>query len=292
MGSEVFDAADGSWYNHLRAAEVLCNQAKAVPTGGHTTYFLTTWLAYHQVLAEFSHPPEHWKGIQIIPELPSQAVQSKVVSFASCYASVTEVNAQQIIGSLGCSMQALECVSCINQLTHMISQSPTQTLPAEFEPVQNFLQFKLETLQQIPGIVEDSTSGRLDETKILNTAELYRLAALIYLHRSVIGTPSDSLVMKDLVTRSLEILERLGVCTSPWPIFITACEVIGDEQRIKILDAVDKMQKERRIGNVEIMRSIFEAVWKQADLNPRQEGKTRVDWKSLVDTGKQIPSFI
>jgi hypothetical protein len=108
----------------------------------------------------------------------------------------------------------------------------------------------------------------------------------------VIGTPSDSLVMKDLVTRSLEILERLGVCTSPWPIFITACEVIGDEQRIKILDAVDKMQKERRIGNVEIMRSIFEAVWKQADLNPRQEGKTRVDWKSLVDTGKQIPSFI
>ena len=44
-------------------------QAKAAPTGGYTTYFLATWLAYHQVLAEFSHAPEHWMDQQIVPEL-------------------------------------------------------------------------------------------------------------------------------------------------------------------------------------------------------------------------------
>lgn len=189
-------------------------------------------------------------------------------------------------------MQVLECISCINQLSHVIAQSPLKYLPTEFQSIPNFLEMQLESLQQVPGIVEDNKSGRLDESKILNTAELYRLATLIYLHRSVIGTPPDSLAMKYLVARCLEILEELGVCTSPWPIFITASEVIGDEQRIKVLDAVDKMQKERRIGNVEIMRNIIEAVWKQADLHPCQEGKTRVDWKQLVDLEKQIPSFI
>jgi len=75
-------------------------------------------------------------------------------------------------------------------------------------------------------------------------------------------------------------------------IFMAACEVIGDDQRVKILDAVDKMQKERRIGNVEIMRNIIEAVWKQVDLHPCSQGQMRVDWKSLVDMERQIPSFI
>jgi hypothetical protein len=189
-------------------------------------------------------------------------------------------------------MQALECISCINKLTHVVSQSPSKILPLEFASTPQFLQAQLETLQQTPGIVEDSSSGHLDEVRIIKTAELYRLAALIYLHRSVIGTPSDSTVMKDLVARSLDISEDLGVCTSPWPLFMTACEVIGDEQRIRILEVVNKMQKERRVGNVEIMRSIIEAVWKQADLYPYQDGKTRIDWKQLVNLEKQIPSFI
>lgn len=189
-------------------------------------------------------------------------------------------------------MQVLECISCTNQLTYIISENPFGYLAAEFASIPQFIQMQLETLQQIPGIVEDSTSGHLDEARILNTAELYRLAALIYLHRSVIWSSRDSGVMKDLVARSLKMLEEVGVCTSPWPIFMIACEVIGDDQRIKILDAVDKMQKERRIGNVQIMRSIIEAVWKQADLHPCPQGKVRVDWKSLVDMERQIPSFI
>ena len=141
------------------------------------------------------------------------------------------------------------------------------------------------------GIVEDSTSGRLDEAKILNTAELHRLAALIYLHRSVIGTVSESPAMRSLVIRSLDILDKFWVCTSPWPIFMTACEVVGDEQRIRILDAVHRMQ-ERRVGNVAIMKRIIEAICKQGDLYPCQDGKTRVDWKQLVDLEKQIPYLI
>lgn len=79
--SQVFDAADGSWHNHLHAAKILCAQAKARPTGGYTTYFLTTWLSYHQVLAEFSCSPEHWKSQQIVPELPSQDTKNKVVGY-------------------------------------------------------------------------------------------------------------------------------------------------------------------------------------------------------------------
>ena len=52
------------------------------------------------------------------------------------------------------------------------------------------------------------------------------------------------------------------------------------------------MQRERRIGNVEIMRNIIEAVWKRADLNVESKVNKRVNWKDLVDTKRQFPSFI
>src|SRR6187402_1235562 len=189
-------------------------------------------------------------------------------------------------------MQVLECISYINHLAAIVEQNESNSLPFELSPTAILLQKQLEKIQQMPQIVEDSTSGRLDETRISNTAELYRIAALIYFHQSVTRMAVGSLELKLLVSSGLSILASLGICTSPWPLFIIACEVMGDEQRVVILDTLEKMQKERRIGNVEIMRNIIEAVWKRIDLKASTDPKIRVNWKELVDTRRQIPSFI
>lgn len=189
-------------------------------------------------------------------------------------------------------MQVLKCISCINHLATIIEQSKDKILPLQFASAPICLGKQLETLQQIPQVVEDSMSGKLDEARISNTAELYRLAALIYLHRSVTQKPVDDPELQLLVNSALSILTALEICTSPWPLFIIACEVFEDEQRVIIFDTLEKMQKERRIGNVEIMRNIIETVWKRTDLNSLTDVKTRVNWKDLVDTRRQIPSFI
>lgn len=189
-------------------------------------------------------------------------------------------------------MEVLECISCANQLVAIIEQSESKVLPPEFASTVNRLEVQLETLQQIPYIVPENITPNVDEARILSTAELYRIAALIYLHSSVIRKPVGCPKLKLLVEIALSVLIKLGICTSPWPLFIIACEVSGDEQRVIILNTLEKMQKERRIGNVEIMRNIIEAVWKRADLNASTDMKTRVNWKELVDTSRQIPSFI
>lgn len=201
-------------------------------------------------------------------------------------------NYLQIVGSLGCSMQVLENISCINCLAKIVEQSKDNVLPIEYASIVTSLVMQLETVVQIPKFVEDSTSGKLDEARISNTAELYRLGALIYCYQSVLRKTVGSPELILLVSSALSILKLLEVCTSPWPLFVIACEIIGDEQRVTILETLEKMQKERRIGNVEIMRNIIEAVWKRIDLKDSPDIKTRVDWKSLVDTRQQIPSFI
>jgi hypothetical protein len=189
-------------------------------------------------------------------------------------------------------MEVLECISSINYLTKMIAEEWNRALPPKLSHYPELLLARLSTLIQIPIAVQDcnDSSGQLDLDRITRTAEFYRLGALIYLHQSLLHTPSKSPMMQQLVDSSLQILQDIGVCTSPWPLFMTACEVISDSQRIQILSTLEAMQKRRRIGNYEMIRDVIEAVWKQKDLvqNSKQLGSP-IKWKAIVDLR---PSFI
>ncbi|KAL3417112.1 hypothetical protein PVAG01_11112 [Phlyctema vagabunda] len=121
----------------------------------------------------------------------------------------------------------------------------------------------------------------------MRTAELYRTATEIYLRRSVMLTTSRSLEVQKLVNAALGMIESLGVCTSPWPFFVAACEVIDDDQRFRVLRALHKMRVERRIGNIEIMREIIEGLWKKRDL-----GFSNLDWRQIAESQGHMPSFI
>lgn len=191
-------------------------------------------------------------------------------------------------------MQLLQYIACINHLANTKAQTGNRTLPMDLPSLTDRIEQQLQTLQQRTDILFDKDNVRMepDLVRISRTAELYRIAALIYIHEAVIQKPTSSLEIQALVEMALAVLGELEVCTSPWPLFVVACEVIGDEQRMIILDILEKMQKERRIGNVEIIRTIIEAVWKRTDLNTAANLSARIDWRDLVDTSRQIPSFI
>ncbi|KAH7304848.1 fungal-specific transcription factor domain-containing protein [Rhexocercosporidium sp. MPI-PUGE-AT-0058] len=273
---DVFDAVDGSWYSHMRAADTISHLVITPDTtDSPTAFFLTSWLAYHKILSEFSHIPDQTDSWYIVSKLPD-----------------SNPNNQIIIGSLGCSMQVLECISSINHMKKIVEQYPSSVLSPELVSVAKQLETQLESLTQVPRIVHENVSGEVDESRIIHTAELYRIATLIYLYQSVFQKPVGCPEAKLLVEKALLILQKLGICTSPWPLFIIACEITSDRQRILILRTLEKMRKVRRIGNVEIMRNIIEAVWKRADLNTMAHPGMRVNWKDVIDTKRRIPSFI
>ncbi|KAG4428744.1 hypothetical protein IFR05_015775 [Cadophora sp. M221] len=272
---DVFDAVDGSWYSHMRAADTISHLITSQDSpDGLTASFLTSWLVYHKILSEFSHLPNQSFTPYTLPTIPKEDPTSQI-----------------IIGSLGCSMQVFECISCINHIAKIIEQSPSKALPANLSSMPIQLETQLKFLTQIPRIVDENMRRDLDTSLITQTAELYRIASLIYLYQSVAHKPTGCPEFKHLVNDALVILRKLGVCTSPWPLFIVACEVTDDEQRVVILETLEKMRVVRRIGNVEIMRNIIEAVWKRGDLNAVESGM-RVNWRDLVDMKWRVPSFI
>lgn len=122
------------------------------------------------------------------------------------------------------------------------------------------------------------------------TAELYRLASLLYLQRAV-PTFGDDLRRIDYSERALEALATLGVATSPWPVFITACETQTDEQRIRILEVLDHMAEFRNVGNVYVMRGIIETTWKQQDLRDTDNKSRGMQWWLCIDSSVLVPWF-
>lgn len=127
-----------------------------------------------------------------------------------------------------------------------------------------------------------------EQTRILTTAELYRIAAFLYLQRTGECTQNQD-VRSMYLEHAFQALNNLKVCTSPWPLFVIACETENDQQRIMILQTLDRMDNERHIGNVFVLRDIIESFWKQQDLQADSGRISHLKWWNVVDLNITAP---
>lgn len=136
---------------------------------------------------------------------------------------------------------------------------------------------------------EDPSDGRSQASL---TAELYRIATLLYLY-TVCPDLADNMERDYRLNQALNILQEMAVCSSPWPLFIVAGEVTTDAQRMLILDVLERMDSLRNIGNVFLVRRLIGAYWKQLDLNAggdKSQARPRI-WQFL-GSSSATPWFI
>lgn len=181
----------------------------------------------------------------------------------------------------------LELIACINRLRSQraCDQSTIDALQSRLENLSQNIVIKPE--QQ-----SHSWPHSIDETRIRDTADFYYLAALIYFRRQILHLPPHNQAIQSPVESALVLIREMKVCTSPWPLFVVACEVQTDEQRLQILQTLQRMEEQRRIGNIGVTRMIVEALWKQRDLSMNDVARTAMDWRAIVDVEEMTPSFI
>ena len=204
--------------------------------------------------------------------------------------------AAQIIGSLGCSIELLEIISQINRLRRWndLTAGPESesksSAPGRTQNRQG-LETRLIEMSQELDLVEQTAEDPLRKLHIIATAEFYRLAALLYLQH-VCPFEDDLILKTQYLRQALDVLGKLEVATSPWPLFVVSCEVRTDEDRIVILQTLDQMNARRHIGNLEALRDIIELIWKQDDLRANYGFGARLDWTELVDCEVPVPWFV
>ncbi|KAI1805143.1 fungal-specific transcription factor domain-containing protein [Daldinia bambusicola] len=271
----VFDETEGNWNLHLRGAQTILQKLASIH-GGRLKYgFLYTWFLYHEILGGFSQP----------------------LQYGRCPASLellhdTNFDKSLIIGSLGCSVEVMEIISYVNNLRAVELRGGS----LEYDPEERArkadewreIESRIANLTQHLDPIHALHIPPVERRRILTTAELYRIAALLYLQRTGDCTHNQELRSMYLGL-AFDSLKRLDVCTSPWPLFVIACETEDDQQRIMILQTLDKMDNERHIGNVFVLRDIIESYWKQQDLQADSGRTSNTKWWNVVNLDIAAP---
>lgn len=99
-----------------------------------------------------------------------------------------------------------------------------------------------------------------------NTAELYRLATLIYLGRVARAEPRDSEVTKEPIVQAFTLLRNLTFCERPWPLFVVGLEAHTEEQRGTVLAVLRESLRRRPMGSMVLASRMIREAWAQQDL--------------------------
>ncbi|KAF5722752.1 hypothetical protein FMUND_2630 [Fusarium mundagurra] len=267
---DVFDREEHNWHIHLNGAKEIIRRQRYTDTPDSSSDFLLTWWLYHDVLAAFNLPS--WR----LNNGPGFVSTSPLYAFSG--------DKSLIVGSLGCSVEVLEIIDEINMMRLHSAHDCLSTSTQQ----RCDLATKLHNLRQLLAPIECSDSLR--SQCILAIAELYRLATLLYLQR-VRPIVEDGFTRSAYVQRALGVLKSLSVATSPWPVFIIACEV-DEQDRVSILHTLDRMDSVRGIGNIKVLRDVIESIWKQQDLRNIGKAGQCVDWLQFVECDVPVPWFI
>ncbi len=140
---------------------------------------------------------------------------------------------------------------------------PLYLSPLHLKTMQS-LEFRIRNLEQ-------HKSG-ISELDPHNTAiaELYRLAALIYLSRVARGEPRDSAAVQELLTQAFDLLGTMDFCLRPWPLFIIALEADTEDLRKTIMEVLDESLRRRPLGSMSILSRMIREAWVQRDLQSEE----------------------
>ncbi|KAF5009071.1 hypothetical protein FDECE_4694 [Fusarium decemcellulare] len=270
----VFDEQDGSWHVHMDGAKKMLQSVHFDGVQCLSSNFLPNWFLYYEVLGNFTRPTE----------------ESLLQPDSLWLWQMSESDKSLIIGYLGCSVEVFETLHQINQLRTQ-SASKEHPLPSAERFEQRLkLEKGLHNLVQRLSPEEEQSTTLLERTHTLAKANLYRLAALLYLQR-VCPLDGDEMKRSVYLEQSFDALDVLSIVSSPWPLFIVASEARSDEQRIAILQMLDDMEKARNIGNIYITRTIIEAFWKQQDMRVEDNSREQLRCWHLINCQVRVPWF-
>ncbi|KAI9166376.1 Transcriptional regulatory moc3 [Paramyrothecium foliicola] len=245
----VFDEAEGHFHVHLSGAQSIVHGMLTRNQSRLQCQFLLNWFLYYAILGQCTQ--QSWSKPQdSISLLLKAALPSDCAS---------------IVGCLGCSIEVFDIIHQINALRMQNRTEPGHSAMTVIVEERMGLEIRLQNLYQRLDDNEMNYTTTSVRAYAVAKAELYRIAALLFLQRAV---PLDGDESRRVLYlgQAWKALRELDVATGPWPVFVVACESYREDERMEILEILDQMDRHRDVGNVHVMRRLIEVIWKQHDL--------------------------
>jgi hypothetical protein len=135
--------------------------------------------------------------------------------------------------------------------------------------------------------ISDTTS-----TAWVATIELFKIAALIYLKRASRNFSGISPHIDAMVERAYALLDSLEAFNPTFPLLIIGCEARTDEQRIKILEHIEKAINTSSLRGLHGLRDILQQIWVQDELAVDYELDYLNRLDAVITSYRIMPSFV
>lgn len=123
------------------------------------------------------------------------------------------------------------------------------------------------------------------------TAELYRIAGLVYVLRAASDLYGSSQEVVRLVDIALGLLTELGTFDRSFPLLIVACEAGSDAQRRQVLDLFGRTRTRYPLKGLLRTQKIVEASWTQDDLHLSNGINYHDKLTAVISSGTMFPLF-
>ncbi|UKZ95990.1 uncharacterized protein TrAFT101_010795 [Trichoderma asperellum] len=266
------------WYCHLSEAKYLIDNACV--SGQHFQHEfsrLLGWVEYHMVMARFSI--RHWymhedliEGIKSSVHMDQGTCQLRKIKDVSY-----------------CSHEILRYLYIIFETIRNLTDSIYHS-----DEYENFLRCLETTITNISLFAPEDISDTLRSvsTAWATTIELFKLAALIYLKRASRNFSGTSSQIDAMVQRAYAFLDDLEAFNPVFPLLIIGCEARTDEQRMKILEHVDRAMKTSSLMSLHGLQNILQQIWIQDDLAVDYELDYLNKLDAVIASHQIMPSFV
>ena len=149
--------------------------------------------------------------------------------------------------------------------------------------------------RRITNIVPSAAEADISDTTSTAwaaTIELFKLAALIYLKRASRNFSGVSPQIDAMVERAYVLLDSLEAFNPAFPLLIIGCEARTDEQRIQILEHIEKGMQTSSLRGLHGLRDILQHIWVQDDLAVDYELDYLNRLDAVITSYRIMPSFV
>lgn len=124
------------------------------------------------------------------------------------------------------------------------------------------------------------------------TMDLLKLAALIYLKRASRNFSGTSPQIDAMVEKAHVLLDDLGTFNLAFPLLIIGCEARTDEQRMRILEHIERAMRTSTLRSLHGLQNILQQIWVQDDLAVDYELDYLKKLDAIISSYQIMPSYV
>ncbi|KAF5569494.1 zinc-finger transcription factor [Fusarium phyllophilum] len=270
--------SSGEWLWHIwGAVDVIQATQLSDHSSENETYALVDWVNYHHTLSRFS--TQHWRHKALAQKTFGNPIQ-RFGRVTTPQLSIYKPNHHSIDPTSSIMSLLSEACDIVIDPKDPKSHSPEY---------RNSLQ-RLEA--QVDELIASPIPNSLNPESAV-ALELYRVATRIYIARASQSPFEAPALLDSLIDALFDGPVASCTCIHFFPLLILACESRRDDQRVAILNLIDRTQRDARVRSMKAVTNAIQAIWVQQDLHADDE--VLVNYMDLLSIGMSsnstIPSF-